>query len=297
MRKNIIYSFSSFVNVHPCYALRVGFTEVTQQFSSIMIVITICTSGLSIYPFLEISYTAIRMFSKNQYPPCIREPTMKMRTRTILAACFAIVTFNKFGTASVKVSSKVDLDSDENEETLSNATFDTVANPNESADPLESISRAFKPSIISWHHGSELVKSNEPRKRRIYFSQDNSTKRPQIINNIQIVINSNDSLSNRSSCKDSGICDVSVSSKPDGKGNIVTEVHLSITTNTKPDAKVDDVPVIDSFRGISEDHEEKPIFHPINLPNPSYSRRENIPQVTKFVPLYKRDINVVFYNN
>lgn len=111
------------------------------------------------------------MFSKNQYPPCIRERTMKMRTRTVLAACFAIVTFNKFGTASVKVSSKVDLDSDENEETLSNATFDTVANPNESADPLESISRAFKPSIISWHHGSELVKSNEPRKRRIYFSQ------------------------------------------------------------------------------------------------------------------------------
>lgn len=74
-------------------------------------------------------------------------------------------------------------------------------------------------------------------------------------------------------------------------------MHLSIITNTKPDAKIDDVPVIDSFRGISEDHKEKPSFHPINLPNPSYSRRENIPQVTKFVPLYKRDINVVFYNN
>lgn len=171
MRKNIIYSLSSFVNVHPRCALRVGYTEITQQFSSIMIVITICTSGSSIYPFLQISYIAIGMFSKNQYPPCTRDRTMKMRTRTILAACFAIVTFNKFSTANVKVSSKVDLDSDENEEALSNATFDTVAILNESADPVGSISRASKPSTIGWHHGSELVKSNEPRKRRIYLSQ------------------------------------------------------------------------------------------------------------------------------
>ncbi|XP_050455684.1 uncharacterized protein LOC126853717 isoform X1 [Cataglyphis hispanica] len=213
---------------------------------------------------------------------------MKMRTRTILAACFAIVTFNKFSTANVKVSSKVDLDSDENEEALSNATFDTVAIVNESADPVGSISRASKPSTISWHHGSELVKSNEPRKRRVYLSQDNSTKRPQIINNIQIVINSNDSLPHKNSCKDScedSVCDVTVSSKPDGKGNIITEVHLSIITNTKPkeDAKIDDIPVIESFRGIRVDNEEKPISHPISSPNPLYSRRENIPQVTKFV--------------
>ncbi|XP_050455685.1 uncharacterized protein LOC126853717 isoform X2 [Cataglyphis hispanica] len=209
---------------------------------------------------------------------------MKMRTRTILAACFAIVTFNKFSTANVKVSSKVDLDSDENEEALSNATFDTVAIVNESADPVGSISRASKPSTISWHHGSELVKSNEPRKRRVYLSQDNSTKRPQIINNIQIVINSNDSLPHKNSCKDScedSVCDVTVSSKPDGKGNIITEVHLSIITNTKPkeDAKIDDIPVIESFRGIRVDNEEKPISHPISSPNPLYSRRENIPQI------------------
>lgn len=103
--------------------------------------------------------------------PCIRDRTMKMRTRTILAACFAIVTFNKFSTANVKVSSKVDLDSDENEEALSNATFDMVANANEYADPLRSISRASKPSTISWRHGSELVKPNEPRKRRIHLLQ------------------------------------------------------------------------------------------------------------------------------
>lgn len=206
---------------------------------------------------------------------------MKTRTRTILAAYFAIVTFNNFGTANVKVSSKVHLDSDENEDTLTNATFDMDANLNESADPLETISRAFKPSTLtSWRHGSEFIKSNELRKRRIYLSQEDSTKRSKIINNIQIVINSNDSLPNGNSCKDSGICNVSVSSKPDGKGNIVTEVHLSIITNVKPNPEIEDIPVIDSFRGVGE---EKPIFHPISTPNPSYLHRHNIPQVTKFV--------------
>jgi hypothetical protein len=69
---------------------------------------------------------------------------------------------------------------------------------------------------------------------------------------------------------------VSVSSKPDGKGNIVTEVHLSIITNAKPNAKIDDIPVIDSFRGISE---EQSTFHPISAPNPLHSRRDNIPQI------------------
>lgn len=120
---------------------------------------------------LEISYIALEIFSKNQYPPCFREQTMKTRTRTILIACFAIVSFNNFGTASIKVSPKVDLDSDQNEETLSNETFDTIANLNESTDPLELILRTSKPSTISWSHRSELVKSSEPRKRRIYFSQ------------------------------------------------------------------------------------------------------------------------------
>lgn len=96
---------------------------------------------------------------------------MKMRTRTILVACFAILTFNNIDTASVEVSSKVDFDSDENKETLSNTTFVTIVKLNDSADPSESISRASEPSRTSWRHRSELVKSNEPRKRRICSSQ------------------------------------------------------------------------------------------------------------------------------
>lgn len=96
---------------------------------------------------------------------------MKMRMR-IVFACFAILTFNNIDTANIEVSSKVDFDSDENKETLNNVTFvTTFVKLNDSTDPSESISRAPEPSRSSWRHRSEFVKSNEPRKRRIYFSQ------------------------------------------------------------------------------------------------------------------------------
>lgn len=105
---------------------------------------------------------------------------------------------------------------------------------------------------------------------------------PKVINNIQIVVNTNDSIpSSENSCKN-GVCNVSVSSKPDGKGNIVTEVHLSIVTNAKSNVKIEDIPVIESFRGISENRVEQPTFHSIDTPNAVYVHRSNIPQVTIF---------------
>lgn len=101
---------------------------------------------------------------KNQCPQCIRKRTMKMQTRIILIGCFVIMIFNNFGT-SVKVSSKVDLDSNENEETLDNPTF-TILNLKKSANSPESILRASNPSTLIWHQGNEFVK--ESRKRKIY---------------------------------------------------------------------------------------------------------------------------------
>ena len=88
---------------------------------------------------------------------------MKMQTRIILIGCFVIMIFNNFGT-SVKVSSKVNLDSNENEETL-DPTF-TILNLKKSANSPESILRASNPSTLIWHQGNEFVR--EPRKRRIY---------------------------------------------------------------------------------------------------------------------------------
>lgn len=105
---------------------------------------------------------------KNQCPLCIGKRTMKMQTRTILAGCFAIAMLNNFGTG-IEVSSKIDFDSTENEETLDNPTFGTTVNPKKSVNPAESILRGSKSSTFVWR-GNELVKAREPRKRRIYLS-------------------------------------------------------------------------------------------------------------------------------
>jgi hypothetical protein len=95
-------------------------------------------------------------------------------------------------------------------------------------------------------------------------------------------VNGNDSTPSENSCE-YGVCNVSVSSKPDEKGNIVTEVYLSIITSTKSDVKIDDIPVIDGLRGLGGNHDEQAVIYPINTPNPIYSHlhRENIPQVIR----------------
>lgn len=90
--------------------------------------------------------------------------TMKMQTRIILTGYFMIMIFNNFG-MSIKVSSKIDLDSNENKETLDNPTF-TILNSQKSANPPESILRASNPSTLIWRQGNEFVK--EARKSRIY---------------------------------------------------------------------------------------------------------------------------------
>lgn len=96
-------------------------------------------------------------------------------------------------------------------------------------------------------------------------------------------------MATANSCKN-GICNVSVSSKLDGKGNIVTDVHLSIVTSLKPNIKVDDVPVIESFRGIDNDHYRRPILNSMTTPrlNPVHPilYHGNIPQVKKSIYLF-----------
>jgi len=154
----------------------------SSQFSTIMIVITIYTSALSIYPFLETMCT-VKYFMKNQYPQCIHKQTMKMQTRIIFAACFVIMIFNNFGTG-VEVSSNIDLDSNENEETLGNPILDIITNSEKSASPPESILHAPKPSTFVWRHGSEFVKANEQRKRRIYPSHVSNRKKKKKNNDI-----------------------------------------------------------------------------------------------------------------
>lgn len=87
---------------------------------------------------------------------------MKTRTKTIFTVCFAMVIFKSIS-ASVEISSQVELDSDENEVTLSNSALDETVNLNRSANPSESVLRTSKQPLFSWRRRSELVKSSEPR--------------------------------------------------------------------------------------------------------------------------------------
>lgn len=117
---------------------------------------------------------------KNQCPVCIRERTMKAQTGTILVACLAIVTFDDL-VAGVEVSSKVELDSGESEDTLSNTASDALGDPNESAYTSESMSRVSKLPAVGWRRESELVKPRGTRKRRIYTARVSNTAYKAII--------------------------------------------------------------------------------------------------------------------
>lgn len=93
---------------------------------------------------------------------------MKARTRISLVACLVIVIFKNVG-ADIEISSQVDLDSDENEETK-NLALDKTRKLNSPANPSESVLHTSKQPVPISHRRSELVKSNESRRSRIYTS-------------------------------------------------------------------------------------------------------------------------------
>ncbi|XP_011305486.1 uncharacterized protein [Fopius arisanus] len=67
-----------------------------------------------------------------------------------------------------------------------------------------------------------------------------------------------------------GLCDVSSSSRRDSEGNIITTITFSIITKTR-DIRVEDIPVIDGFRGI----------HPDTTPSVNF---QNIPDFSRYGP-------------
>lgn len=90
-----------------------------------------------------------------------------------------------------------------------------------------------------------------------------SDVRPTIINNIHVTINANDSSPGVNGCKN-GLCDVTVTSKPDSEGNVITNVHLSVVTKLKksPQLEISDVPVIEGIAGIGNPpFDQIPAFH------------------------------------
>lgn len=107
--------------------------------------------------------------------------------------------------------------------------------------------------------------------------QNDSTKQPNVIDNLQIVINGKEMKSGVDACK-SGVCKMSVTSSLDEEGNIVTDVHLRVITKVETDLKTNDIPIIDGIRGIDNPSVRVPDGRRANpFRPPSYVY--NIPQV------------------
>lgn len=161
------------------------------QLSSIMIVITTYThpAGVFIPSLRHVAYCyKICFFYKKSHhsiAPCISEQTTKMRT-ILLAACFAIVTFQDFGT-SVEVSSKIDLgEIEESGDSVVGGNLNNVGNSS------ESVPHGRKFPTRNWRHGSGFARSSEPRKRRFFHShvsdRSKSTLNVLIISLIGVIL-------------------------------------------------------------------------------------------------------------
>lgn len=115
-----------------------------------------------------------------------------------------------------------------------------------------------------------------------YF-QDDSTKQPTVINNIQIIVNENGTKSGIDVCKN-GICNISVSSRLNNEGNIVTDVHLTVITKLEADLKTNDIPIVDGVRGVANTY-DLGLRH-LNRSRPS-TYLYNTPQVTLIILINK----------
>ncbi|KAI4477156.1 hypothetical protein M0804_012977 [Polistes exclamans] len=214
---------------------------------------------------------------------------------------YLTIIFIKETVSDLNVSSKIDLDSNEIHEASSDRPV-VVSNQKERTinvpkGPSIRINEQFN---NPWLHRSRqsFVRSSFPedlRKRRMHQSSGSPGKTANaVINNVRIFVNGNETgkRSNVDSCEN-GVCDVSVSSRTDEVGNIVTDVHITIiTVNTKPNIEVNEIPVIDGFRGIEEKSSPvsspmpppmpPPVFHLHDYVKPTFThllRNNNIPQV------------------
>lgn len=114
-----------------------------------------------------------------------------------------------------------------------------------------------------------------------FDSQEDSTKQPTVINNIRIIVDKNGTQeSGVDACKN-GVCSVSVSSKRDEDGNIVTDVHLNLLTKLRALIDATDIPIVNGTRGLEDAYKNLFDVRRLNRSQPSLYLRENIPQVKR----------------
>ncbi|XP_066600868.1 uncharacterized protein [Prorops nasuta] len=190
------------------------------------------------------------------------------------------------------VSSQIDLDSDDDKSTTTSApNLKAVLDLNKGAAPLRAnvnVGNKHQPKPVAWRPITSAFAKSDPVKRRRNNLTGLDSRVPNVINNIQIIVNGNETDSETESrinrnnmvCKNS-VCNISVVSKPDGIGNIVTDVRLSIITRIKT-LDVEEIPIIDGVRGNGRNRQEPPQYFPLSyVPHVLY---DNLPQIQTHRP-------------
>ncbi|XP_043515948.1 uncharacterized protein LOC122531805 [Frieseomelitta varia] len=169
----------------------------------------------------------------------------------------------------MEISSQIVFDSRENEGNSNDFSLRDFLNLNEVHDQIATAQQILKSFTFKINSENELRMLNT---KRSDFIGDDSLEQPVVINNIQITVNGNGTKSTVDVCKN-GICNVSVSSRLNDEGDIITNVRLTIATKLKTDFKKNDIPIVDGIRGIEN------TYNHLNRSRPLLYLYKTIPQI------------------
>nr|XP_033193224.1 uncharacterized protein LOC117158447 [Bombus vancouverensis nearcticus] len=176
---------------------------------------------------------------------------MEKRIREIALFVFLTVFAWESYISCIEISSQIVFDSQENERDPNDFYSKDSLNLNQVNDRLATTRRIPKSFIFAINSENAFRMSN---KKRSHFIQDDPTRQPAVINNIQIIVNENGTKSGIDVCKN-GICNISVSSRLNNEGSIVTDVHLTVITKLEADFKTNDIPIVDGVRGVANTYD------------------------------------------
>ncbi|XP_033351542.1 uncharacterized protein LOC117234447 [Bombus vosnesenskii] len=176
---------------------------------------------------------------------------MEKRIREIALFVFLTMFAWESYISCIEISSQIVFDSQENERDPNDFYSKDSLNLNQVNDRLATTRRIPKSFIFAINSENAFRMSN---KKRSHFIQDDPTRQPAVINNIQIIVNENGTKSGIDVCKN-GICNISVSSRLNDEGNIATDVHLTVITKLETDFKTNDIPIVDGVRGVANTYD------------------------------------------
>ncbi|OAD56251.1 hypothetical protein WN48_03569 [Eufriesea mexicana] len=179
---------------------------------------------------------------------------MKKPIRQIALCILLTILSSRHLASCTKTFSQAEFNSEENKRDLSDFSlmdFVNLNKVNDEAKESQQVSKLLANKLNNYGNG--FIEKRNLRKRS-YFMDDDTTKQPIVINNIQIIVSENRTKSGIDTCKN-GICNVSVSSKLNGEGDIVTDVHFNVITKLETNFETHDIPIVDGIRGVKNTYD------------------------------------------